>query len=120
VSITLCLNGKGPLSCQNYTVLASNLTISPAIPNHVYPFIGIKINTPGYTLGNLGLDCAPNPNGYCLFSASQSQAKTVSLVVNGTLTLSPTTLPITNTSNAYNQTITADETAVCDIACTVV
>ncbi len=100
VSITLCLNGKGPVSCQNYTVSASSLTISPVISNHVYPFIGIKINTPGYTLGNLGLDCAPGSNGYCLFSASQSQAKTISLVVNGALTLSSSLNP-----SVYNQSV---------------
>jgi len=107
VSLTLCLNGIGILSCQNYTVSALNVIISPTVPNHVYPSIGIQINTPGYTLGNLGLVCAVNSNGYCLFSASQSQPKTLSLVVSGALTLSPTTLPNTTTSDAYNQTITA-------------
>jgi hypothetical protein len=107
VSITLCLNGKGPLHCQNYSVSGLNLTISPAIPNQIYPSIGVKINTPGYTLGNLGVDCAPSANGYCLFSASQSQVKTLSLVVDGPLTVSPTTLPFTTISTVYNQTITA-------------
>ncbi len=99
VNITLCLNGKGALSCQNYTVSALTLTISASIPNHVYPFIGIKINTPGYTLDNSAVDCTPSSNGYCLFSASQSQAKTVSLVGAGALTLSPTTTVVYSSSN---------------------
>ncbi len=68
LNITLCLNGKGPLSCQNYTVTALNLSISTTIPNHVYPSIGIKINTPGYSL----VGCTPSNNGYCLFSASNT------------------------------------------------
>jgi len=48
VSIILCLNAKGSLSCQNYNVTALTLNISTTIPNHVYPSTGIKINTPGY------------------------------------------------------------------------
>ena len=32
VSLTLCLNGKGILSCQNYTVSALNLTITSYTP----------------------------------------------------------------------------------------
>ena len=83
VSIRLCLNGKGALSCQDETVSALTLTISPSIRNHVYPAMGIKINTPGYGISGLGLTCIPNSNGYCLFSASQSQPKTVTLVSAG-------------------------------------
>jgi hypothetical protein len=79
VSITLCLNGKASLSCQNYTVSALNLNITTAAPNHTYPAVGIKINTPGYALGNLGLDCAPSGNGYCLFSVSNTQSATISI-----------------------------------------
>ncbi len=84
VNVTLCLNGLGPLSCQNYTVSALTLTISPTIPNHVYPVIGIKINTPGYAFSTFGLDCKSGAVGYCLFSASQNQAKTVSIVTQTT------------------------------------
>ena len=79
VSITLCLNGKASLSCQNYTVSALNLNITTAAPNHTYPAVGIKINTPGYALGNLGLDCAPSGNGYCLFSVSNTQSANISI-----------------------------------------
>ena len=83
VSIRLCLNGKGALSCQDETVSALTLTISPSIRNHVYPAMGIKINTPGYGISGLGLTCTPNSNGYCLFSASQSQPKSLMLVAFG-------------------------------------
>ncbi len=36
ISISLCLNGKGPLSCQNYIVNNLNLSILSTIPNHTY------------------------------------------------------------------------------------
>ena len=107
VSITLCLNGKGPLSCQNYNVSALTLSISTTIPNHVYPLAGIKINTPGYVLANLGLDCTTDDNSYCLFSVSSSQTKTISLVVNGPLSITPSSLPTAVLNNAYSQTLTA-------------
>ncbi len=77
-NITLCLNGKGPFSCQNYTVSALNLTITTNVPNHVYPFAGIKINSP-HTLANLGVDCTPSSNGYCLFSVSSTNPQTITL-----------------------------------------
>jgi hypothetical protein len=79
-NITLCLNGKGALSCQNFTVSALNLRIYTTIPNHTYSFAGIKINSPGYTLAILGNDCEPSPNGYCLFSVSNTFSKTFSLL----------------------------------------
>lgn len=68
ISITLCLNGKGAISCQNYNVSALTLKILTTIPNHVYPFAGIKINTPGYGLSG----CTMSSNGYCLFSVSNT------------------------------------------------
>ena len=84
VSITLCLNGKGPVSCQYYTVRALTLSILSTIHNHIYQFAGIKINTPGYTIENLGVDCTTVSNGYCLFSVSDTTAKTISIVVSST------------------------------------
>jgi sulfatase modifying factor 1 len=72
ISITLCLNGKGAISCQNYTVSALNLMISTTIP-HNYPNAGIKILTSGYTLSG----CMPNNNGYCLFSVSNTATKNI-------------------------------------------
>lgn len=68
VSITLCLNGKGALSCQNYTVSALNLMISPTVADHLYPGAGIKVNTPGFVLTG----CTPIGNGYCLFATKSA------------------------------------------------
>jgi hypothetical protein len=90
VNINLCLNGKGPLSCQNFKVSALTLTITPTVINRVYPAIGIKINTPGYTLANLGISCSLITNGYCLFSASQAVPKTI--LVKSSLTPNAYTL----------------------------
>src|SRR5665213_2402070 len=73
ISMTLCLNGQGPLSCQKYTASALNLNITTTIPNHTYPNVGIKINTPGY----LPTGCSMNGNGYCLFSVSNTTAATI-------------------------------------------
>ncbi len=75
LSITLCLNGNGPLSCQNYTVSALNLSISTTIPNHVYPAVGMKVNTPGYVLAG----CTPTANGYCLFSANSTTPASITV-----------------------------------------
>lgn len=75
ISMILCLNGNGPLSCQTYTTSAINLSITTTIPNHTYPNAGIKINTPGYSLKG----CTLNSNGYCLFAVSNTNAATVSL-----------------------------------------
>lgn len=66
ISITLCLNGNGPLSCQVYNVSGVNLNITTTIPNHNYPAVGIKINTPGYAPSG----CTQLSNGYCIFSAN--------------------------------------------------
>jgi hypothetical protein len=102
VSINLCLNGKGPLSCQNFNVSALTLSISPTVPNHVYPAIGIKINTPGYTLANLGIACTPTSNGYCLFSASQAAPKTLIIQSSNT----PTANSVGGTVTGLTGTVT--------------
>ena len=137
VSITLCLNGIGMISCQDYTVSALTLMITPAVPNHVYPSIGIKINTPGYTLGSFGLNCSPNSNGFCLFSASQSQPKTISLqnalVANQSITFTSTAptdaivsgstytpTAISTSGLAVTITVDASSSSVCSISSGVV
>lgn len=107
VSLTLCLNGKALLSCQNYNVAGLTLAIRTNIPNHIYPAAGIRINTPGYSLGNLGLDCTPNNNGACLFSVNYAQEKTINLVVNGPLSIMPSSLVTASRNTPYTQTITA-------------
>jgi len=75
LEVTLCLNGKGPISCQKYTVSALTLAIKPAISGHNYPLVGIKINTPGYTPSG----CTQISNGYCLFSMSSVSPAVVSI-----------------------------------------
>lgn len=104
--ITLCLNGKASISCQNYTVPALSLKIL-AVPNHFYPNAGIKINTAAYKIGNLGIDCVPQANQYCLFSVSNAIPKSISLVFNGPLLISPSLLSNAMLSTLYNQIITA-------------
>lgn len=73
ISITLCLNGRGPLSCQNYNVAALSLTIKPVIHDHHYPDVGIRINTPGYT----PTGCTSISNGFCLFAASRKDPASI-------------------------------------------
>jgi hypothetical protein len=91
ISITLCLNGKGPLSCQTYTVTKPYLTIRTTIPNHTYPIVGIKINSPNVRASDL-IGCTPYPNGLCLFSVSNTQPANILIkslstyTINGTIT----------------------------------
>lgn len=73
INITLCLNGIGPLSCQNYKISALNLMIRTTIPAREYSNCGIKINTPGYRLSG----CSAISNGFCLFSANSTTAKNI-------------------------------------------
>ncbi len=106
VEITLCLNGRGALSCQNYNVSALSLNIC-GVPKHFYPNAGIKVNTPNYKIGNLGMDCVPMGNGYCLFPVSNTACRNISVVANTPLTISPTSLPPAPLNGAYDQTIIA-------------
>ncbi|WP_160116789.1 hypothetical protein [Legionella sainthelensi] len=75
LSITLCLNGKGPISCQNYNVSALTLTLFTTVPQHTYPFAGIKINSSNYDLSG----CTPNSSGYCLFTVSDKAAANIQI-----------------------------------------
>jgi len=84
ISVTLCLDSRGPFSCQTYSVSAQDLSILTTVPNHTYPFAGIKINTPNYTIS--GVQCAPTGNGYCKFSVSDT---------------SPTNITINSTASTY-------------------
>lgn len=68
INMTLCLNGKGAVSCQHYSAASLNLIISTTIPGHSYPSAGIKIDAPGYLLTG----CTLYNNGYCLFSTSDT------------------------------------------------
>lgn len=90
--VILCLNGKGPLSCQNYHVSARSLAISTTA-NHRYPVAGIKVLTPGYK----ATGCAPYPNGYCLFAVN-SQTPTTILLNGG----SPSTYTVGGSVSGYS------------------
>ena len=76
LNIKLALDGRGPLSCQNYTVNGLNLIINTTIPNHTYSFAGIKIDNPGYRVAGL----SPIKNGYYLFSVSDSSPASILII----------------------------------------
>ena len=106
-SITLCLNGKSALSCQNYTVSALNLSIRTTVPGHSYSTIGMKLNTPGYALSG----CTPRANGYCLFSANDTTPTSVAVSSTSTFSLGGTVSglgtgqTVTLVNNATNATV---------------
>lgn len=58
INVTLCLNAKGTISCQNYDVSAVNLSILTKI-NRTYTYAGIRVNTPFYSIANVGQGCTP-------------------------------------------------------------
>ncbi|WP_133135229.1 hypothetical protein [Legionella rowbothamii] len=107
LSITLCLNGKGALSCQNYNVSALTLSILTTVRNRSYPWAGIKINTPGYALSG----CSQNSNGYCLFSVSNTNAAIIPItpptcqpsVINFTPSVTQVNNPSGNRANLAQQ-----------------
>lgn len=109
INITLCLNAKGQISCQNYDVSGLTLNIFTTIPNRSYISAGIKINTPGYKIENSGIDCTPSTTGYCLFSVSDTTSKVINLMNSGSLTISPSSLPAAALDTSYSQTITASD-----------
>ncbi len=83
LEFTLCLNGKGPLSCQHYEVNNLNLNITTTIPNHTYTTAGIKLKTPGYSLTG----CTMIKNGYCLFTVSNNTVATINITANNNTNL---------------------------------
>ena len=97
VSVTLCLNatGKMPFSCQNYIVQNSIFSIKTTIPNHVYAYAGLRINTPGVTLSSpqntqsnciSGFTCIPlsMENNTIFTFSSTSPPQTIKTVWVGT------------------------------------
>jgi hypothetical protein len=82
ISLTICLDGKGSLSCQNYYVPSMTVVITPTI-NRTYANAGIKINTPGFT----PTGCTPANNGYCLFAVSQSQPANINVTATNVVPL---------------------------------
>ena len=79
VDITLCLNAKGPLSCEAHRVNALNLTLSTVAPNHRYAGAGIKINTPGYSIANSNVVCSAIVNDYCVFTVSDADSVAITI-----------------------------------------
>jgi len=81
LSITLCLDGAGaqPLSCQIYRASALDLTIRSTVVGHEYPNACIKVNTLGYQVREPSVDCRSVNNGCCLFSASDTSPKNITL-----------------------------------------
>ncbi|CAM2886300.1 Alcohol dehydrogenase [acceptor] [Legionella steigerwaltii] len=77
-NVTLCLNAKGPASCQDYNVSATDLTVLTTVPKHTYPFAGIKINSPYYSIGS---GCTPLGNGFCMFSVSNTSAAMIQIKI---------------------------------------
>lgn len=78
----ICLNGEAGLSCQQFHVTGGHtLTITPTIPNHYYPAIGVEILTPNVTVAN----CPNLVGNRCLFAASATQPATLSVASTQTL-----------------------------------
>lgn len=67
-----------------------NISVTSTRMNHEYPAAGIKINTPGYSLAHIGVDCILANNGYCLFAVNDRTPTTLAIngPTNGTLVLS--------------------------------
>lgn len=76
LKIQLALDGQGPLSAQNYSINALELTIRTTIPSHTYPFAGIKINQPGYRVAGK----VPLKTGYYLFSVSDRSPANILII----------------------------------------
>lgn len=113
ISATLCLNGLGPLSCQTYGIPNLHFSIRTTIPNFTYNIAGVKINN---TQGNLVLGgCTPQPNGFCLFSVSDTEP--ANIVINSTtpiVFLSQTATPGDMSNNSQNLTGVAGANALCN------
>ncbi|MDI1352410.1 MAG: Ig-like domain-containing protein, partial [bacterium] len=100
LNINLCLNGKGPLTCENHTITGQKLSIHTLLANQNYPIAGIKINTPGYK----PTGCSQIANGYCLFSISSNKPQAI--IVSPALgknnqTIRFTSTPPTNTTTSF-------------------
>jgi len=104
-SISLCLDGHEPFSCQNYNVSSLTLGITTTLPQRTYASAGIKVNTPGVKISGVGTSCRLISNGYCLFSVSDTKPTTIALL--GKIVFTPSTLPAATLNVPYSQTISA-------------
>ncbi|MDP1602247.1 MAG: hypothetical protein Q8M03_03195 [Legionella sp.] len=66
--------GPGPGPLFTTAITPTSITITPTA-RHYYPSMGIRITTPGVTVGG----CVPYSNGYCLFDASNTAPRTLTL-----------------------------------------
>jgi hypothetical protein len=90
VTIELCLNGLGPLSCERYNISASTVLITTTEPSFLYTEAGIKVLTPGYEITPIlsGINCVPYSNGYCIFSVSDTIPQIIEVSTNPNYSLS--------------------------------
>ena len=79
-SFTLCLNGIGQISCQNFSASLLNLSITTTIPGHTYNDAGIRINS-GASLEQLGITCKQIVKDFCIFSVSDTSPFLINLKV---------------------------------------
>ena len=106
VDVTLCLNGKGPLSCQIYHITKQDLQVT-AVAKHYYPNAGIKINTPNYDVSGCSFDAN---TGYCLFALSNTVVATLQInsnLLKQSQTITFTSTPPTNPTIGGSYTVTA-------------
>ncbi|MCA0404088.1 MAG: hypothetical protein LCH30_09880, partial [Proteobacteria bacterium] len=105
VDIILCLNAKGPISCQQYRVNARDLQI---ITNkgQYYPAAGIKVLTPGYQ----PTGCIPHTNGYCLFTLSNSAVSKIHLGSNSEAIQAGLSVSASSNAIVYNATTSLSAT----------
>lgn len=75
VQVRLCLNGRGPTSCENHDVTNHTLSVLTTIAGRSYSQVGIKSVTPGYSFTG----CTLISNGYCIFTASDTSAGSVTI-----------------------------------------
>lgn len=97
ISFTLCLNAKGdkPLNCQTYTTQYSVISIQTTIPNRTYPYVGIKINTPGHVYST-----PPGGNGYSLIGTiSDTQAAAGQIASSNGFTVTPSGINVSLSPN---------------------
>jgi IPT/TIG domain/Putative Ig domain len=88
ISATLCLNGVGGISCQNYTLQALGAIISTTIQDKTYVQAGIRLNTDAYSIAS---GCQKISNGYCIFTVSDSKP-TLIVITNYILNIKPSAL----------------------------
>lgn len=106
---TLCLNARSkPVSCQFYAFTGYTITLNTTIPNHTYPYAGIKLDNSPYVIGvsNQGPQCQLQNNGYCIFPVSNQTPVTIQLVnPNQQLNLFPPQLPPAVKTKRYEQNL---------------